>query len=203
MVPFASAPANPRTSKLRAIAAVVPAAGRSSRFGGMKLLADIAGEPLLNHTLGSLLESGVDPVVVVISQAAPLDAVPLVSHAHVRTVVNRDPSRGMFSSIQCGLSVAKADAIVVLPADMPFVQPATVSLVVRTCVETNRVIVPVFNGRRGHPVGIPGGLRDGLLMMPPDRSLKDALAALGEELLLVDVNDEGVVRDVDVKSDLY
>ena len=39
-------------------------------------------------------------------------------------------------------------------------------------------------------------------MMPPDRSLKDALAALGEELLLVDVNDEGVVRDVDVKSDL-
>ena len=169
----------------------------------MKLLADIAGEPLLNRTLGSLLESGVDPVVVVISQAAPMDAVPLISHANVRAVVNRDPSRGMFSSIQCGLSVARADAIVVLPADMPFVQPATVSLVVRTCVEAGRVVVPVFNGRRGHPIGIPGGLRDGLLMMPPDRSLKDALAALGEELLLVDVNDEGVVRDVDRPEDLH
>jgi len=203
MVPFASAPANPRTSELRSIAAIVPAAGRSSRFGGMKLLADIAGEPLLNRTLGSLLESGVDPVVVVIAQAAPLDAVPLVSHANVRTVVNRDPSRGMFSSIQCGISLVKADAIVVLPADMPFVQPTTVSLVVRTCLETGRVVVPVFNDRRGHPIGIPGGLREGLLMMPPDRSLKDALAALGEELLMVGVNDEGVVRDVDRPEDLH
>jgi molybdenum cofactor cytidylyltransferase len=78
----------------------------------------------------------------------------------------------------------------------------TVSFVVRTCLETGRVVVPVFNGRRGHPVGIPGSLRDGLLMMPPDRSLKDALVALGEELLLVEVEDAGVVRDVDVESDL-
>lgn len=184
-------------------AAVVPAAGRSERFGSMKLLADIGGEPLVNRTLSSLIEAGIAPVVVVLSAVTPLDTVPLMSHANVRTVVNRDPSRGMFSSIQCGLSVAKAEAIVVLPADMPFVATTTIALVARTCLETGRVVVPVFNGRRGHPIGIPGGLRDGLLMMPPDRSLKDALAALGEELLLVDVHDEGVVRDVDVKSDLY
>ena len=168
----------------------------------MKLLADVGGEPLVNRTLGSLIETGLDPVIVVLSTETTLDTVPLMSHANVRTIVNRDPSRGMFSSIQCGISVANADVIVVLPADMPFVQIPTVSLVVRTCLEASRVVVPVFDGRRGHPVGIPGGLRDGLLMMPPDRSLKDALAALGEDLLLVDVTDGGVVRDVDVKSDL-
>ena len=88
----------------------------------MKLLADIGGEPLVNRTLSSLIDAGVDPVVVVLSAAASLETVPLIGHANVRTVVNRDPSRGMFSSIQCGLSVATADAIVVLPADMPFVQ---------------------------------------------------------------------------------
>jgi molybdenum cofactor cytidylyltransferase len=184
------------------IAAVVPAAGQSSRFGGMKLLADVDGQPLLNRTLSSLIEAGVDLVVVVISQAAPLDTVPLMGHANVRTVVNRDPSRGMFSSIQCGIAVAKADVIVVLPADMPFVTTTTVSFVVRTCLETGRVVVPVFNGRRGHPIGILGNLRDGLLMMPPDRSLKDALGALGEELVTIEVEDEGVLRDVDVQSDL-
>jgi molybdenum cofactor cytidylyltransferase len=187
----------------QSIAGVVPAAGRSSRFGSMKLLADVSGEPLINRTLGSLLEAGVDPVVVVRSDAERLETVPLISHANVRSVVNRDPSRGMFSSIQCGLSVATADVIVVLPADMPFVRAATVALVARTCVETGRVVVPVFHGHRGHPVGVPAGLRDGLLMMPPDRSLKDALAALGEELLLVDVDDQGVVRDVDVPGDLH
>jgi molybdenum cofactor cytidylyltransferase len=186
----------------QSIAAVVPAAGRSSRFGSMKLLADVGGEPLINRTLGSLVDSGVAPIVVAVSATGVLDAVPLIGHATVRTVVNRDPSRGMFSSIQCGLSVAKADVIVVLPADMPFVRPATVALVVRTCLETGRVVVPVFDGSRGHPIGIPGGLRDGLLMMPPDRSLKDALAALGEELRFVDVDDRGVIRDVDVPGDL-
>jgi molybdenum cofactor cytidylyltransferase len=203
MVPFASAPANVRTAEPRSIAGVVPAAGRSSRFGGMKLLADVDGQPLLNRTLSSLIEAGVAPVVVAISQAEPLDAASLMGHANVRTVVNRDPSRGMFSSIQCGIAVAKADVIVLLPADMPFVKTMTVSLVGRTCLETGRVVVPVFNGRRGHPIGIPGNLRDGLLMMPPDRSLKDALAALGEELLTIEVEDEGVLRDVDVQSDLY
>ena len=184
------------------IAGVVPAAGRSSRFGGMKLLADVDGQPLVNRTLGSLLEAGVDPVVVVLSATALLDPAPLLSHANVRSVTNRDPSRGMFSSIQCGLALAKGDTIVVLPADMPFVQAPTVSLVALKSFETGRVVVPVFDKRRGHPVGIPGSLRDGLLMMPPDRSLKDALAALGEELLLVDVADRGVVRDVDVPDDL-
>lgn len=185
------------------IAAVVPAAGRSSRFGGVKLLADVGGEPLLNRTLSSLIDTGIDPVVVVLSAAMPLEGVPLMSHANVRTAINRDPSRGMFSSIQCGLAVARGEVLVVLPADMPFVRPATVSRVVRTSVETGRVVVPALQERRGHPIGIPGGLRDGLLMMPPDRSLKDALAALGEEPLVIDVDDDGVVRDVDVRSDLH
>jgi molybdenum cofactor cytidylyltransferase len=184
------------------ISGVVPAAGRSSRFGGMKLLADVGGEPLVNRTLGSLIDVGIDPVVVVLSSAASLETVPLIGHANVRTVVNHDPSRGMFSSIQCGLSVAIADAIVVLPADMPFVKPETVASIARTCLDSRSVVVPVYKGRRGHPIGVPGSLRSGLLMMPPDRSLRDAIAALGEEPLLIEVDDPGVVRDVDVRSDL-
>src|SRR5262245_431030 len=108
------------------VAGVVPAAGRSSRFGAMKLLADLDREPLVNRTLGSLIDAGIDPVVIVVSAIAPLDTVPLMSHANVRSVVNRDPSRGMFSSIQCGLALTNGDTIVVLPADMPFVQAPTV-----------------------------------------------------------------------------
>jgi molybdenum cofactor cytidylyltransferase len=184
--------------------AIVPAAGKGERFGGAKLIAriNINGETLIDRTLRSLFGGGIERIVVVTAPEANLEGSALLSDSRVTVVVNEDPSRGMFSSIQCGIAAAKADVIVVLPADMPFVTPGTVSLVVRTCLETGRVVVPVFNDRRGHPVGIPGGLRDGLLMMPPDRSLKDALAALGEELLLIEVEDEGVVRDVDVKSDL-
>jgi molybdenum cofactor cytidylyltransferase len=183
-------------------AAVVPAAGRSERFGGMKLLADVHGEPLLDHTLRCLIAAGIEPIVVVQAPNASLDPVALLRHPRVRAVVNADPSRGMFSSIQAGLAASPAARVLVLPADMPFVQPATVARVAAECARTDQVVVPAHAGRRGHPVGLPARIRDGLLMMPPTRSLKDALAALGEDPYVVDVGDEGVVRDVDRREDL-
>jgi molybdenum cofactor cytidylyltransferase len=184
------------------LAAVVPAAGRSSRFGGVKLLAPVDGEPLLNRTLASLLDVGVDPLALVLAPGAAFETVPLVSHANVRVLINRDPSRGMFSSIQAGLAVAGGDVILVLPADMPFVATSTITSLVQACLTEDRVVVPLFQDRRGHPVAIPGRIREGLLMMPPDRSLKDALISLGEEPTPTETSDPGVVRDVDVPEDL-
>ena len=106
---------------IRRRVAVVPAAGRSERFGSMKLLADVGGEPLLNRTLRSLLGAGYAPVIVVVSPSAALEAVTMLRDSRVRVVVNPDPSRGMFSSIQTGLIEADGDVIAILPADMPVV----------------------------------------------------------------------------------
>jgi molybdenum cofactor cytidylyltransferase len=183
-------------------AAVVPAAGRSERFGGMKLVAAIGGEPLLDHTLRSLIDGGLAPIVVVRSPDSSLDAVARLGHHAVVTVVNPDPGRGMFSSIQTGLAAAPAAPTLVLPADMPFVAAGTTALVARTVARADKVVVPVFRGHRGHPVGLPARLREALLMFDPSQSLKQALTALEEEWLEVEVDDEGVVRDVDRKGDL-
>ena len=183
-------------------AAVVPAAGRSERFGGMKLLADVGGKPLLDRTLGSLIDAGVSPVVVVTAPDAALDAVSRLGNTAVRRAVNPDPSRGMFSSIQQGLVSVGEQAVLVLPADMPFVRPATVETVVRACTRANRVVIPTYQARKGHPVGIPARLVGALVAADPSISLKDALASRGDEPLLVDVDDPGVVRDVDTPGDL-
>src|SRR5919112_3961665 len=86
--------------------AVVPAAGASTRFGTMKLLADVGGVPLLERTLASLLDAGVARVVVVTRAGATFDAVPAITDARIVIVVNPDPARGMFSSIQAGLAAA-------------------------------------------------------------------------------------------------
>jgi CTP:molybdopterin cytidylyltransferase MocA len=181
--------------------AVVPAAGRAERFGGGKLTADLRGEPLLDHTLRSLLESGAAAVIVV-SGEADLTPATLLHAAGVRVVPNPDPSRGMFSSIQHGLHHAAGEVIVILPADMPFVSPATVRSVADECARRNAPIASSFEGRRGHPLAIPARLRAGLLTAPPTRSLKDALAAMQEEIGSLPVPDPGVLRDVDVRQDL-
>jgi molybdenum cofactor cytidylyltransferase len=182
--------------------AVVPAAGRSERFGGMKLLADVAGEPLLNRTLRCLLEASVDTVIVAVAPQAALDAVDLLHDPRVRTVVNPDPSRGMFSSIQTGLAACDGDPILVLPADMPFVGSATVAAVIDACRRGRSPVVATYQGTRGHPIALPRGLRGALLRADPDRSLKEALAELQVTLREIDVDDPGVIRDVDTREDL-
>jgi len=181
--------------------AIVPAAGRSERFGGQKLLADVNSEPLLNHTLWSLLEAGLDRVVVVTAPGVSLPTVDLLEDPRVTCVINPDPARGMFSSIQVGLAVSTGEAILVLPADMPFVAPHTVALMISACAAQDAAAVPLYRGRRGHPIAIPGRFRDALAAADAG-TLKDALLALGVRLLEVPVDDEGVVRDVDVPADL-
>ena len=102
--------------------AVVTAAGSAERFGGKKLLAPIDGEPLLDHTIRSLLEGGVTEVIVVVGTDARRELerdVNAMNDSRVRPVENPDPSRGMFSSIQVGVATANGDALVVLPGDMP------------------------------------------------------------------------------------
>ena len=181
--------------------AIVPAAGKAERFGGGKLVADIAGEPLLNRTLRSLLDGGVEHVVVVLPPGAAMPTVELLNDERVLRVVNPDPSRGMFSSIQIGLASADGDPILVLPGDMPFVQPATVRKVLSEATRTGRVVSPRYQGRRGHPVAFPQRLRDGILKADAASTLNDALKEAGASLE-VDVEDQGIRRDVDLPRDV-
>lgn len=184
------------------VVAVVPAAGQSTRFGSNKLLADVGGVPLLERTLVSLLDAGVARVIVVTQDGRRFEAVPSIGDRRVTTVVNPDPARGMFSSIQVGLAAAHADVVLVLPADMPFVAPGTVAAVVAHATATGSVIVPVHDGRNGHPLAIPAAVGERLLPLDPTTTLKDALAAVGASRKSLDVADPGVLRDVDVRADL-
>ena len=171
----------------------------------MKLLAMVDGELLIDRTLSSLLNAGVPAIIVVVSTDLDLRSARLLQDPRVHSVVNSDPGRGMFSSIQAGLgaaAVAGADPIVVLPADMPFVAPATVQLVADTCARVNLPVAATRRGRHGHPLAIPARLVSQLLSMDATVSLKDALGRLGAETTYLEVDDDGVVRDVDVPADL-
>jgi molybdenum cofactor cytidylyltransferase len=183
--------------------AVVPAAGAAKRFGGDKLVALIDGVPLIDRTLGCLLDAGVTEIVVVLPPAAAwtLHAARLRDPA-VRVVENPDPSRGMFSSIQIGLGAATGRPVAVLPGDMPFVQSATVRALFDYAKDERGLVSPRLNGRRGHPVILPADVREAVLAADPRGPLNEVLKPFAARFVNVDVADQGAVRDVDVVEDV-
>lgn len=192
------------TQPFRAIA-IVTAAGSAARFGGRKLLADVGGEPLLDRTIRSLLEGGAAEIIVVVGteDRALLERdVNALADARVRPVENTDPSRGMFSSIQAGLATASGDALVVLPGDMPFVRPETVRAVIDAYRARPSIVSPRYRGKRGHPVVLPLALRDEIASTPATATLHDVIKRHAELRVDLDVDDPGILRDVDTAEDL-
>jgi len=190
------------------VAAVVPAAGKGERFGGAKLLVDVESEALINRTLRSLLDGGVDRIVVVVAPGGALatadpETVPLLGDPRVELALNPDPERGMFSSIREGLRVVDADTVLVLPADMPFVEARTVAAVIGTAAGNVGVVSPRHAGERGHPIALPGSVCRAVLAADPGSDLKQVLADLDPPRMALDVDDPGVLRDVDVAGDLH
>ena len=188
--------------------AIVPAAGSGTRFGApLKLLAAVDGVPMLERTLRSLLDAGVEAVVVVVAPDADLPGIAAFGDARVTRVVNPDPGRGMFSSIQIGAAHASTGArpsgpVLIHPADMPFVTPGTVDQVCRACRDSGRIVAAAFGGKRGHPVAMPASVLDQIRTAPPSSTLSDVLDRAPEGRTTIDVADAGVLRDVDVPSDL-
>jgi molybdenum cofactor cytidylyltransferase len=189
---------------VRAVA-VVTAAGSAERFGGKKLLALIDGEPLLDHTIGALLEGGVAEVIVVVGRDSRAELerdVNAMLDPRVRPVENPDPSRGMFSSIQEGAAQAQGDAILVMPGDMPFVSADTVRAVIAAYARKPAIVSPRYRGKRGHPVALPISLRDEIRAADSRATLHDVIHAHMDMRVDVDVDDRGIVRDVDRVEDL-
>jgi molybdenum cofactor cytidylyltransferase len=187
------------------IVAVVTAAGSAERFGGKKLLTPIDGEPLLDHTIDALLDGGVAEVIVVVGKDARAELerdVNAMLDPRVRAVENPDPSRGMFSSIQDGVAQAQGDAILVMPGDMPFVSPETVRAVIATYERKPAIVSPRYRGKRGHPVALPASLRDEIREAKLGATLHDVIHAHTDMRVDVDLDDPGIVRDVDRPEDL-
>ncbi len=184
---------------------IVPAAGSAERFGGRKLLADIDGSPLLEHTLRALIAGGIRSVVVVLGpEAHEVQAgIPALGEPAVRVAINPDPSRGMFSSIQVGLaSFDREEGIAVLPGDMPYVRASTVATLLDVFGRSGAIVSPRYEGKRGHPVIVPASLVAEILAADPQSNLHEVLKRHPDRRLDVDVMDRGVVRDVDTLADL-
>ncbi len=138
------------------VAALVLAAGRSSRTGGPnKLLATLDGKPLVRHVVEAALASAVSGVTVVTGHMADRIEAALTG-LPVRFVHNPDYAAGLSTSLKTGIAALPetAAATIVLLADMPRVEAEAINALV-AAFDPDRgthVVVPTFEGRRGNPV---------------------------------------------------
>ncbi len=180
---------------------VVLAAGKGSRFKGPahKLEQSLGDLSVLGSTLHNAIESHL-PVVVVTTQALAAGASRIVAARDVVVVPQALAALGMGHSIAAGVA-ARADAPgwLLLPGDMPMVKPATL-LAVAAALEQHPVAYAQYQGRRGHPVGFAAELYSELMMLSGDEGARRLIArypAIG-----VDVDDSGVLLDLDTEADL-
>jgi molybdenum cofactor cytidylyltransferase len=161
---------------------LILASGRGERFvasggQGSKLQALLHGKPVLEHTLDAVRASGLP--------------------FHVETA----PHPGMGDSIAAAVK-AKEDATgwLILPGDLPLIKGATL-LAVAQALTQHAVVVPVFQGQRGHPVGFAARCRAELSNLKGNKGAAHVFIAYPAIELIVD--DRGTVTDIDTLDDLH
>lgn len=190
------------------IAGILLAAGASVRFGGEKLLATLpssspahAGAPLALASYRNLAAEL--PRVVVVVRPGSHALASLLAQANAEVVECARAEEGMGASLACGVGETReATGWVVALADMPWIAADSIRRVLAALRGGAPIVAPRHGGRRGHPVGFGAKHRDALLALRGDRGARDVIAAHAGDLVEIDVDDPGVLRDVDVRGDL-
>jgi molybdenum cofactor cytidylyltransferase len=160
-------------------------------MGKPKLHLPFGESTLLRTTVAAALAGGCCPVIVVgRSDDENLDE---LASGRIIVVRNKDPLRGMLSSLREGLALVRSEGFFFIPGDMPMVAATTYELLGGHFGAGP--VIPTYSGRRGHPVLMPSSLIPALLALPQDLPLKVLIEASGP--LFVETEDPGVLRDID------
>ncbi len=137
------------------VAAVILAAGASTRFGTSKQLLDWQGQPLITHIADIAWRAGLSPILVVLGAEADQIA-PVLQGRPVHIVRNYRWSQGMSTSLNVGVAALpiETQAAIFLPVDQPLVTPALLRDLVATWQSSHQdIVIPVSQaGQRGTPV---------------------------------------------------
>lgn len=188
----------------RAIAGLVLASGRSTRFeAGNKLLAVVDGVPIVRRTVEAYVNAGLAPVLVVVGYERervrePLSALP------VHLVENPSFELGQSTSLRSGVGALPAGVVaaVVGVGDQPMLTAAIVQDLVRAYRATGAgIVVPRYAGRRGNPVVFDAAYFGELMQVEGDRGGRGLIDRHAEAVVWLDVADDRAGQDIDTRLD--
>ena len=181
-------------------AALILAAGMSSRMGDFKPMMSIGSISVAQRVVATFHRAGVDKIVMVTGYNAPM----LEKHLSDNGIIflrNEDYRQTqMFDSVKIGLRYLqdKCDRVLLTPVDVPLFTAQTVEKLLSS---GSALACPRCQGATGHPILIGSPLIPTILADYGDRGLQGAMERCGEALCLVDVDDPGTLKDADTPED--
>lgn len=160
---------------LKSLPVILLAAGESKRMGELKGLLDFKGKPFLAYQIGRLMEIGFQEIIVVLGKDYEIYQEKVLKLKEAISTINPDPERGQFSSIQQGLealSRLKRSGAFILPLDVPCAEREVweIMTIGLSSFDVN-VIIPEYEGKKGHPVLISEEFKEYLLTCNVDSRL--------------------------------
>jgi len=186
------------------IEAIVLAAGRGERLGTIKPLVSIEGEPALIRVIRTIRNAGVETIIVVLGHAAETVQAQ-VDLTDCRVVLNPRHETGIAGSLIRGVESVSpaAGGVLIFHADMPTVSEETIHAVIQRAKQGARIAAPSHRGQRGFPVFLHRSCFQELLpTLVGDIGARRYIAQHPEDLVLVEVDDPGAIRDIDRPEDL-
>lgn len=181
------------------ISAILLAAGESKRMGKLKQLMPLGEESILEHSLDNLLSSRVGEVILVLGSEAETVRKKVAARP-VRITVNPDYRQGMSTSIARGLGSVSdsAGAVMLALADQPFIDSRVINRLIDEFDTHNKgIVVPVYQGRIGHPIIFAIKYRGELLGLSGDTGGKEIIDRHPDDVLEVSVDSEDIHIDID------
>src|SRR5271154_7044725 len=188
------------------VAAVILAAGKSTRMGEAKQLLRLGEGTVLGRTLENVRDAGLDQIVLVLGSSANT----IRQHLHIsaiadlEVVVNQNYDQGMASSLRVGLSSIddRVDAALIVLADQPLIRPETFARIVDEYRRsTAQIVIPLYKGFRGNPVLLDRSVFADVMALEGDIGCRAIFGSHLEGIVKVEVDDIGVLLDVDNKDD--
>ncbi len=186
-----------------AITAVILAAGYSERMGRFKPLIDLGGRPAIERTINSFRGAGIADVRVVVGYSKER-LNPVLERLEAGVIVNDHYNEGMFSSVQAAVRSldSSTDAFFLMPADMPLVRAGTIRYLAESYKHhRDKILVPVFNGRRGHPPLIAARFAASIMNYAGEGGLAGILKLHNADVLHMPVPDGNILLDMDNPGD--
>jgi molybdenum cofactor cytidylyltransferase len=187
---------------VKAVAAILLAAGRSRRMGAFKPLLPFGASTVIESCIDNLRQASVDEIIVVIGHRAD-EVREHLQNANVAFALNDDPASEMSVSIARGVEQLsnEANALLIALVDHPAVSSGTIKTIVDAWVEGAQFVQPEFNGRGGHPVLIDLKYRHDLLQLDPQKGLRALFDAHRDQVRRLPVDCPFVARDMDTWED--
>ena len=169
-------------------------------MGQPKQLLPLGNKLVIRHCLDNLVAAGIKDIVVVLSQRES-ETLNSMKDLPVQIVFNENPESEMAESVRIGLRTLTdfSTGVLVHLSDHPLVSAKTLKSIVQCHLEIpDKIIIPQYKGKRGHPSLFPKPVIDEIFV---GLTLRDIIKRDSRRIKFLDVDDEGVILDMDTKED--